>query len=153
MRYAKITERLEGLGSGKWAVHIEGKEREARGESLIFPSICEPDAEVPTAIMEIAERRMRAGPHPLFQWPRRAPDPAGIVVHVLTPRRSPCRAGPVPVPARHPGGSRLHLVEKSNCRIKRLNADPFSIGPRASKFAREPGQRLPKLRHAIWWRF
>ena len=33
MRYAKITERLEGLGSDKWAVHIEGKHREAAGES------------------------------------------------------------------------------------------------------------------------
>lgn len=61
MRYAKITERLQGLGSEKWAVHIEGKEREAKGEKLIFLSIGEPDAAVPEAIMDVAERQMRAG--------------------------------------------------------------------------------------------
>jgi len=61
MRYAKITERLEGLGSDKWAVHIEGKEREAQGEKLIFLSIGEPDAAVPEAIMDVANRQMRAG--------------------------------------------------------------------------------------------
>ena len=61
MRYAKITERLEGLGSHKWAVHMEGKDREARGEKLIFLSIGEPDAAVPKAIMDVAERQMRAG--------------------------------------------------------------------------------------------
>jgi len=61
MRYAKITERLQGLGSEKWAVHIEGKEREAKGEKLIFLSIGEPDAAVPEAIMDVAERQMRSG--------------------------------------------------------------------------------------------
>lgn len=61
MRYAKITERLQGLGSEKWAVHIEGKEREAKGEKLIFLSIGEPDAAVPEAIMDVAERQMRGG--------------------------------------------------------------------------------------------
>jgi arginine:pyruvate transaminase len=61
MRYAKITERLQGLGSDKWAVHIEGKQREAKGEKLIFLSIGEPDAAVPQAIMDVAERQMRAG--------------------------------------------------------------------------------------------
>ena len=61
MRFAKITERLEGLGSDKWAVHTEGKNREARGESLIFLSIGEPDAAVPKAIMDVADRQMRAG--------------------------------------------------------------------------------------------
>lgn len=61
MRYAKITERLEGLGSDKWAVHVEGKAREAKGEKLIFLSIGEPDAAVPKAIMDVADRQMRAG--------------------------------------------------------------------------------------------
>ncbi len=61
MHYAKITERLQGLGSDKWAVHIEGKEREARGEKLIFLSIGEPDAAVPKAIMDVADRQMRSG--------------------------------------------------------------------------------------------
>lgn len=61
MRYAKITERLQGLGSEKWAVHVEGKDREAKGEKLIFLSIGEPDAAVPEAIMDVADRQMRAG--------------------------------------------------------------------------------------------
>src|SRR4029079_15531753 len=61
MRYAKITERLEGLGSDKWAVHIEGKDREARGEKLLFLSIGEPDAAVPEVIMDVADLQMRAG--------------------------------------------------------------------------------------------
>src|SRR5205823_5467735 len=61
MRYAAITERLKGLGSDKWLVHIEGKRREARGEKLIFLSIGEPDASPPKAIMDVAERQMRLG--------------------------------------------------------------------------------------------
>jgi arginine:pyruvate transaminase len=61
MHYAKITERLQGLGSDKWAVHIKGKEREARGEKLIFLSIGEPDAAVPKAIMDVADHQMRSG--------------------------------------------------------------------------------------------
>jgi arginine:pyruvate transaminase len=61
MRFAKITERLSGLGSEKWAVHIEGKKRAARGENLIFLSIGEPDAAPPEAILDVANRQMRAG--------------------------------------------------------------------------------------------
>jgi arginine:pyruvate transaminase len=61
MRFAAITGRLTGLGSEKWAVHIEGKRRAALGEKLIFLSIGEPDAPPPAAIMEVAERQMRAG--------------------------------------------------------------------------------------------
>ena len=61
MKFASITQRLAGLGSDKWAVHIEGKSRAATGENLIFLSIGEPDAPPPTAIMEVANRQMRAG--------------------------------------------------------------------------------------------
>lgn len=61
MRYAKVTKRLASLGSEKWAVHIEGKRRAALGEPLIFLSIGEPDAPPPAAIMDMAERQMRAG--------------------------------------------------------------------------------------------
>ncbi len=61
MRYAKVTERLAGLGSDKWAVHFEGKRRAARGDSLIFLSIGEPDAPPPAAILDVADRQMRAG--------------------------------------------------------------------------------------------
>ena len=61
MRYAKVTGRLAGLGSEKWAIHIEGKRRAALGEPLIFLSIGEPDAPPPAAIMDVAEKQMRAG--------------------------------------------------------------------------------------------
>jgi arginine:pyruvate transaminase len=61
MHYAKITERLSGLGSDKWAVHIEGRRRQEQGQELIFLSIGEPDAAPPKAILDVAERQMRAG--------------------------------------------------------------------------------------------
>lgn len=61
MKFASITQRLSGLGSEKWAVHIEGKRRAAAGENLIFLSIGEPDAPPPTAIMDVANKQMRAG--------------------------------------------------------------------------------------------
>ena len=61
MKFAKVTERLNGLGSEKWAVHIEGKHRANRGEPVIFLSIGEPDAPPPAAILDEASRQMRAG--------------------------------------------------------------------------------------------
>jgi arginine:pyruvate transaminase len=61
MRFAKICNRLSGLGSEKWAVHIEGKRRAALGQPMIFLSIGEPDAPPPEAIMDVANRQMRAG--------------------------------------------------------------------------------------------
>lgn len=61
MRYASITGRLAGLGSEKWAVHIEGRRRAALGQEMIFLSIGEPDAAPPVAILDEAERQMRAG--------------------------------------------------------------------------------------------
>ena len=61
MKFAKITERLSGLGSEKWAVHIEGRRRASLGEQVIFLSIGEPDAPPPMAILDEADRQMRAG--------------------------------------------------------------------------------------------
>jgi arginine:pyruvate transaminase len=61
MKFAKVTERLNGLGSEKWAVHIEGKRRAALGEPLIFLSIGEPDAPPPVAIMDEVDKNLRAG--------------------------------------------------------------------------------------------
>jgi len=61
MKFAKVTARLGGLGSEKWAVHIEGRRRAALGEPLIFLSIGEPDAPPPAAILEEASRQMHAG--------------------------------------------------------------------------------------------
>jgi arginine:pyruvate transaminase len=61
MKFAKVTGRLGGLGSEKWAVHIEGKRRAGLGEALIFLSIGEPDAPPPAAILDEANRQMRSG--------------------------------------------------------------------------------------------
>jgi arginine:pyruvate transaminase len=61
MRFANITARLDGLGSEKWAVHIEGKRRAALGQQMIFLSIGEPDAAPPVGVMDVAEKQMRAG--------------------------------------------------------------------------------------------
>ena len=61
MKFAKVTDRLGGLGSEKWAVHIEGKRRAGLGEAMIFLSIGEPDAPPPAAILDEATRQMKAG--------------------------------------------------------------------------------------------
>lgn len=61
MKLAKIADRLSGLGSEKWAIHIEGKRRAAAGEPMIFLSIGEPDAAPPEAILQEARNQMRAG--------------------------------------------------------------------------------------------
>lgn len=61
MRYSSIVSRLEHLGSAKWAIHIAGKRRAAAGEKLIFLSIGEPDLPPPMAIIDVADRQMRAG--------------------------------------------------------------------------------------------
>jgi arginine:pyruvate transaminase len=61
MKFAKVTGRLGGLGSEKWAVHIEGKRRAGLGDALIFLSIGEPDAPPPAAILDEASRQMRSG--------------------------------------------------------------------------------------------
>ena len=61
MRFAKITDRVAGLGSDKWAVHFEGKQRRAAGEDMIFLSIGEPDLPPASAIIDVAAKQMKAG--------------------------------------------------------------------------------------------
>jgi arginine:pyruvate transaminase len=61
MKFASISERLSKLGSEKWAVHIEGRQRAARGEKVIFLSIGEPDLPPPEAVLETARKNIRHG--------------------------------------------------------------------------------------------
>jgi arginine:pyruvate transaminase len=61
MRFASITQRLQGLGSDKWHVHVEGKRRLAAGEPMLMLSIGEPDFKTPQAIVDVAAERLRAG--------------------------------------------------------------------------------------------
>ncbi len=61
MRYAGITDRLAGLGGEKWAVHYAGRERSARGETIIELTIGEPDIPVDPALIDVCEASMRQG--------------------------------------------------------------------------------------------
>lgn len=61
MKYASISDRLDGLGAAKWAVHIAGRQRAARGDDLIFLSIGEPDLPPPAKVVERAIDALRSG--------------------------------------------------------------------------------------------
>jgi arginine:pyruvate transaminase len=60
-RFASVTDRLAGLGSEKWAVHFEGRQRAPHVHDLIFLSIGEPDLAPPSAVIDRAVQSMRAG--------------------------------------------------------------------------------------------
>ncbi|MGH6760609.1 MAG: pyridoxal phosphate-dependent aminotransferase [Phyllobacterium sp.] len=61
MRYASITDRLAGLGSDKWAVHIEGRAMKHEGQDVIELTIGEPDIPAPVELVDVADKAMRAG--------------------------------------------------------------------------------------------
>jgi arginine:pyruvate transaminase len=61
MKLSSMTERLASLGSEKWRVHFEGRQRAAHGDKLIFLSIGEPDLPPAAAILDFANRQMRSG--------------------------------------------------------------------------------------------
>ncbi|WP_420392279.1 pyridoxal phosphate-dependent aminotransferase [Acuticoccus sp.] len=61
MRYASITDRMAGLGSGKWAVHVEARRRAAAGNRIIELTIGEPDVAPEPALLEVMMHALRAG--------------------------------------------------------------------------------------------
>ncbi|MBK8457835.1 MAG: pyridoxal phosphate-dependent aminotransferase [Phyllobacteriaceae bacterium] len=61
MRYAAITDRLAGLGSDKWAVHMRAKAMKAAGDDVILLTIGEPDIAAPPQLVEAAHAAMKAG--------------------------------------------------------------------------------------------
>ncbi|WP_068316182.1 aminotransferase class I/II-fold pyridoxal phosphate-dependent enzyme, partial [Aliiruegeria sabulilitoris] len=61
MRYAPITERLAGLGSAKWDVHIRARALEAEGRDIIALTIGEPDVPTPPALVDKAISALRNG--------------------------------------------------------------------------------------------
>lgn len=61
MRYAKVTERLAGLGGAKWAVHARARALAAAGRDIIELTIGEPDVPTPPALADLAAAAMRAG--------------------------------------------------------------------------------------------
>jgi arginine:pyruvate transaminase len=61
MKYASITDRLAGLGSGKWAVHHRARAMKAEGREVIELTIGEPDIAPDAALLDICDAAMRAG--------------------------------------------------------------------------------------------
>lgn len=61
MRYASVTNRLQGLGSDKWRNHLRAKQMLHEGLPIIMLSIGEPDIAPPTDLMDVAAKAMRAG--------------------------------------------------------------------------------------------
>ena len=61
MRYAKITNRLAGLGSDKWALRIASIRRQKAGLPVIDLTIGEPDITTPEQLIDTASQAMRAG--------------------------------------------------------------------------------------------
>jgi arginine:pyruvate transaminase len=61
MRYASITNRLTGLGSGKWAVHIDARHMIHEGMPVIELTIGEPDVVPDRRLLDECARAMYAG--------------------------------------------------------------------------------------------
>ena len=61
MRFATITERLEGLGADKWAVHFRGRDLAAEGRDIIELTIGEPDIPPHEGLVEATVAALRAG--------------------------------------------------------------------------------------------
>lgn len=61
MRLASITDRLAGLGSGKWALHLKARAMVALGDSILVLTIGEPDIRPDSRLLDEATRAMVAG--------------------------------------------------------------------------------------------
>lgn len=61
MRYAPITDRLQGLGGAKWQVHGLARQMKAAGVPVIELTIGEPDVPCPPELIATAARAMEDG--------------------------------------------------------------------------------------------
>lgn len=61
MRYASITDRLESLGSEKWAIHAKARRMKEEGADILELTIGEPDVPPDESLFAEAIRAMRAG--------------------------------------------------------------------------------------------
>lgn len=61
MKTASILERVAGLGSDKWRVHVLARQMAARGEPVIQLTIGEPDQPTPTELIAAAHQALQAG--------------------------------------------------------------------------------------------
>ncbi len=61
MRYAAITDRLQGLGGAKWDIHTRARAMKAQGKPVIELTIGEPDVPTPKALLTAAKSGINAG--------------------------------------------------------------------------------------------
>lgn len=61
MHLSSILDRVAGLGSDKWRVHIRARQMMARGEAVILLTIGEPDQPTPAELVDAAHRALLAG--------------------------------------------------------------------------------------------
>ncbi len=61
MRLTAITERLAGLGGGKWEVHLKARAMVEAGADLVEMTIGEPDVRTPSELCDAAALAMQSG--------------------------------------------------------------------------------------------
>mgnify|MGYP000991671779 CR=1 FL=1 len=61
MKLASILDRVAGLGSDKWRVHIRARQMMNRGDAVILLTIGEPDQPTPAELVDAAHRAMLGG--------------------------------------------------------------------------------------------
>ena len=61
MKYASITKRLTGEGTGAWQIHQQGRIRQEQGDDIISLSIGDPDFDTPDPIIERTVKSLRGG--------------------------------------------------------------------------------------------
>nr|WP_298096590.1 pyridoxal phosphate-dependent aminotransferase [uncultured Shinella sp.] len=87
MRYASITDRLQNLGSEKWAIHAEARRLKREGNAVIELTIGEPDVPPDPALLAEAVRAMHAGRY-RYSNGRGEPSVVDAVVRKYQKRRS-----------------------------------------------------------------
>ena len=87
MRYASITDRLQNLGSEKWAIHAEARRMKREGKAVIELTIGEPDVPPDPALLAEAVRAMHAGRY-RYSNGRGEPSVVDAVVRKYQKRRS-----------------------------------------------------------------
>lgn len=61
MRLSSTLDRVAGLGSDKWHVHIRARQMMTRGEAVILLTIGEPDQPTPDELIDATHRALKAG--------------------------------------------------------------------------------------------
>lgn len=87
MRYASITDRLQNLGSEKWAIHAEARRMKREGKAVIELTIGEPDVAPDPMLLSEAVRAMQAGRH-RYSNGRGEPSVVDALVRKYRKRRS-----------------------------------------------------------------